>query len=558
MKSYIKKHLFISIAVLSLSAIVVVILITKQNKEINYETIKVEKIDLTQEVEVTGKVRPSQELLLAFERGGNITNVKVSVGDEVSAGQSIASLDTSEMQAQLRQADASIVQQNNILIELQRGSRPEELVITTTSVSNAENSLYNAKIALKNVKEKAEVDLVSVYDSAFNSAQGSVISAKNTLVVVSEIQQTRFTESSGNASILSDAKSEAIEKLFDVSNAGKWDSKFVSDLSSGVFQEVQDAQVDISTEQQEEENIKLLLKVQEALLSVSNTLDVIPVLSTFTATEKAELSAQQTIISSAVATLSSKLKAIDVQKAANKSILANAEASVNTAENALKQAKNELALKESGSTSEAVATQMSRVTAARAAKELIQAQINTMTLKSPINGIVTKQDLRKGTFVQGGLQAVSIVSKNSYEVEVFVTEIDIAKVSVGDNVKITLDAYTDEDIFPAQVVSIDPAETMIEGVATYKVIICFLDNEDVRIKSGMTANAKISTDERKEVLAVPIRAIITEDSQKYIRVPDGNEMKKIPVEIGMKGSSGYVEVISGVEEGETVITFVRN
>jgi len=558
MKSFIKKHLFISVAVLALVVIVAGIFISNQNKGVNYETMQVGKTDLTQEVEVTGQVRPSQELLLAFERGGKVANVKVAVGEDVSAGQAIASLDTSEMQAQLRQAEASIVQQNNILTELQRGSRPEELAITSTSVSNAESSLEDAKTASQNAKEKAGVDLISVYDSAFNGAQGSVISAKNTLVVISEIQEAHFSEASANAGVISDAKSEAVKKLFNVSNAGKWDTEFVSNLSSGIFQEVQDGQANISTKQKEEETMGQLSQVQGTLVAVSDALDAISVLSTFTAAEKGELSGQKTVISSAIATLSAKLKAIDVQKAVNTSVLANAEANINSAENALKQAKNELALKESGSTSETIATQVSRVVAARAAKDLIQAQINTMTLKSPINGIVTKQELRKGTFVQGGLQVVSIVSKNSYEVEIFVPEIDIAKVSVGDNVKITLDAYTDEDIFPAKVISINPAETMIEGVATYKVVIGFSDNEDARIKSGMTANAKIFTDERKGVLAVPIRAIITEDSQKYIRVPDGKGMKKIPVEIGMKGSSGYVEVISGIKEGETVITFVQN
>ena len=236
---------------------------------------------------------------------------------------------------------------------------------------------------------------------------------------------------------------------------------------------------------------------------------------------------------------------------------ASASASVTTAENTLQQAKNELLLKEAGSTPETLATQISRVAAARAAKELIQAQISTMILKSPLEGIITKQELREGVFVQAGLHVVSVISKNSYEVEIFVPEVDIAKITINDSVNITLDAYTDDDIFLAQVTSIDPAETIIEGVATYKVTLRFINSEDERIKSGMTADTTIFTDEREQVLAVPIRAIITEDTQKYVRIPEGNEIKKIPVETGMRSSSGYIEIINGLKEGETIITFIR-
>ena len=200
---------------------------------------------------------------------------------------------------------------------------------------------------------------------------------------------------------------------------------------------------------------------------------------------------------------------------------------------------------------------MSRVVAARAAKELIQAQINTMTLKSPIDGIITKQELHEGVFVQAGSHVVSVISKDSYEVEIFVPEVDIAKITIDDSVNITLDAYTDDDIFLAQVASIDPAETIIEGVATYKVTVSFIDSKDERIKPGMTADTVIFTDEREQVLAAPTRAIITEDSQKYVRMPNGNEIKKIPVETGMKSSSGYIEITDGLKEGETIITFIR-
>ena len=557
MKRLIKKHIYIYIILLVFVILVALSFISGQKEGELYETTQVKKTNLRQEVEVTGKVRPTQERLLAFERSGKVASVKVEIGEDVVSGEILASLNTSEMQAQLKQSEATIVQEENILVELQRGSRPEELAITRTAVLNAERTLQDTEIAYNNVKDKADVDLVSAYDGAFSSAQSSVVSAKNALVIISEIQQTRFTETGINASELIATKALAIEKLFSVSNAGSWTAEFVNDISGGVFKEVQDIEINITTRENEEEIREILSQTQEALFAVSDALGAVPILTTFSATEKTNLSTQKTIISTAITTLAAKLQIIDVQKAANTSALANALSGVATAENTLQQAKNELALKEAGNTTETLITQQSRIKSAYAAKELIQAQLNTAVLRSPINGIITKQELREGVFVQAGSHVVSVVSKDSYEVEIFVPEVDIAKVSIGDTVEITLDAYTDNDIFPAQVTSINPAETTIEGVATYKVKISFVDSKDARIKLGMTADTVIFTDERKNVLAVPTRAVITEDSQKYIRVPDGNEIKKIPVKVGLKSSDGYIEIIEGTKEGETVITFVR-
>ena len=273
MKLSIKKHPFIYIIVTILVIVVAVSIISGQKQEELYETMQVTKTDLSQEVEVTGKVRPTQERLLAFERGGKVASVQVSVGEEVIAGQWIASLDTSEMQAQLRQSEAVITQEENILAELQRGSRPEELAIARTAVSNAERSIEDAETSSENTFEKANADLISAYNGAFASAQSSVVSGKNALVVISEIQQTRFTMPGVSAPTLSGAKAAAIEKLFGVSQAGGWTAEFVSDISSGVFQDVQDVQISIAAKQDEKVMMSVLSEAEEALSAVSGILN---------------------------------------------------------------------------------------------------------------------------------------------------------------------------------------------------------------------------------------------------------------------------------------------
>ncbi len=547
----IKKHpIFAVIAVVFI--IVALNFVFSGDEEETYETMVVTRGDIIQSVEVTGKVQPTEERILAFERGGTVSSVLVSVGERVVRGQKLVSLSSAELRAQLKQAEASVVQAQNTLSELQRGSRPEELTLSRTAVENAQSVFEDAETSYEIILEKADTDLLSAYNGAVTAAKSGAVSAKNALISLSEIQYTCFIQPGVNDDDLSSKKAIAVEALFDVSNAGSWTAENVSDLLSGVYGDMQTIAM-ISNP-----NI-IYEKLEEVLNSLNTTSDALgsmPVLTTFSATEKADLSAQKTAISSAIVSLSAKLQLIDVQKIANTSTIAAAKAAVNTAKNNLLQAQNELTLKEAGSTNEAISVGESQINAAIAQKELIEAQILTTILTSPINGIVTKQEAKQGVFVQAGISVVSVISENSYEIEVFIPEVDIVKVLVGDEVNIILDAYSDEDIFKAVVSAIDPAETVIEGVSTYKVVLNFINKEDKRIRSGMTADAEIMTDKKENVIVVPTRAIQS-NGHKYIQVVNGDGLEDREVVVGLKGSSGFSEIIEGLLEGETIVTFVR-
>jgi len=162
-----------------------------------------------------------------------------------------------------------------------------------------------------------------------------------------------------------------------------------------------------------------------------------------------------------------------------------------------------------------------------------------------------------GEAVSINVPVAKVISASGFEVEVNIPEADIAKVKLGDKSKVTLDAYGDDALFEAEVVSIDPAETIIEGVATYKTTLQFSEKDD-RIKSGMTANLDILTAERHSVIAIPQRAVITKDGQKTVRLlGDNNEVTEVNVQTGLRGSDGKIEILSGVNEGDKVITLTK-
>ena len=217
--------------------------------------------------------------------------------------------------------------------------------------------------------------------------------------------------------------------------------------------------------------------------------------------------------------------------------------------------QNELNLTLAGSILEDIAAQQASVRQAQANAQNIQAQIDKTIVRSPIRGVVSKNDAVVGEIVGADQNIVSVISNNQFEVDTNVAEVDIASVKVDDSAKITLDAYSGDVVFSAKVISIDPGETIIDGVATYKTTLQFT-NEDTRIKSGMTANIDILADKRENVLILPQRAVTTDNNGKkmvQLIYDVENHTKDVEVQIGLKGSDGNVEIISGLKEGDKVL-----
>ncbi|MEK7093973.1 MAG: efflux RND transporter periplasmic adaptor subunit, partial [Patescibacteria group bacterium] len=138
------------------------------------------------------------------------------------------------------------------------------------------------------------------------------------------------------------------------------------------------------------------------------------------------------------------------------------------------------------------------------------------------------------------------------EIEANIPEVDIGKVMVGNSVSMTIDAFPGET-FSGKVGYIDPAETIVDGVTNFKVKIAF-DKNDPRLKSGLTTNISIKTLEKTNVLVLPQYALIESSDGVFVDRKQGEKITRIPITIGIRSHDGKVEILSGISEGETVVT----
>lgn len=475
----------------AVSAIIVIVaatayFITKNNDD-SLVYAEVKRGDIIEKVSATGKVKPAESVDLAFETSGKISSIKAVMGKRVNKGDTLIILSNEETAASLEAEKAK-------LAELRQGTREEEIKVQKAEVSSARDSLEEAEKslidALRNGYAKTDSAIRAETDQLFNNPDGTSVSLN-------------FNISDQNLKI---------DLIFGRIRVGEilqnWKKSLVStSLLSDLEQYSAERQKDLS-------NIRLFLS--DLSLAVSDTPNT----------------AYGDLVSSARENINTAIDSIN-----------SAVEKWRKAKSALALEEENLRLKKSGSRTETIAAQ-------EAVVKQYEARMAKTILRSPISGIITKIDAETGEIAIANEKIISVISDGLYEIEVNIPEVDVAKTKVGQEAEITLDAYGPDEIFPAVISEIEPAETVVEGVSTYKTILVFIQN-DQRIRSGMTANIDIITDKRKNVLAAPSRAIRSKNNHKYVIV--GKEEKEKVVEVGLKGIDGLTEIKSGLKEGDLVL-----
>lgn len=389
-------------------------------------------------------------------------------------------------------------------------------------LSQAEAQLQAEIATLNNVSENTNQDLANSYDdadsairNALTKSEDAVRSKTDGIFHGSEIIGYTLTFSACDGALTSAAKDLKLQAEFELDT---WNNE-VETLTPASSNKELDAQLTLA-----KQHIQLIEKFVDAVNGVLLTKCALD--NSTLNTARTNMATAQTNVLTAADNLNSVTQAISLAKIA------------------------------AGSAND-VAVQEAKVRAAEAQVENYRAQLEKTILRSPINGIVTKQDANLGESVTANAPIVSVISNASFQIETFIPEADISKIKLNDSAKVTLDAYGSDVPFEAKVIAIDIGETVIEGVTTYKTTLEFTAEDD-RIKPGMTANIDILTAEKDNVISIPQRAVITKDGEKSVRILDKNgQITEVQVETGLRGSNGDIEIVSGVNEGDKVVTFIK-
>ncbi len=491
-----KKQIIItaSVVVIVLAAVAYFIFGNFQSTQVN--TLTVKPTTFIKKVSVSGQVVPVQDVDLGFETAGKIGAVNVSVGDKVSQGSTLAYLSNSELKAAL---DAQVAR----LDQIKTGTRPEDVAVSESNVASAKSSVTQSEISLINA---IKLGYANADDAVKNKVDQVYTNPRSATPTIIPFDNYTLSQS------LND------QRLRWGSTLTSWGIELQGlGLDSYSDTYLQEAQNNLNLLSQYLSNITIAVSsfVPGGSLTQAN----IDKYKNDVSTARANINNAITAINSADQVYSSGLSAVEV-------------------------AKNQLNLKKAGATSQDIAIQT-------AAVEQAQAALGQTVITAPFDGTVTVVNAKTGQIASPNVPVISLISNSNYEIDSYIPETDIAKVAVGQPASITLDAYGADTIFPAKVISIDPAETVKDGVSTYKTKLQF-DAPDDRVRSGMTATIGIQIDNRPNVITLPQQAVILKGNQNFVQVKNGDKFETRLVTIGATDVLGNVEIVSGLSVGEII------
>ena len=468
---------------------------------------------VTASVTGTGNLVPMTQSNVNFRVSGILTEVDVKVGDQVTAGQVLARIDSTTEQQALAAAQANVqVAQANL--------QAAETPLTAAQITQLQNA-YNTAVQSYN-DTVAQVDLTNTQDANTVTADQNQLNAdKQALTFNAAYQAAEQTLATDQAALT------AAIAQFDTDGC-KTQTYPYSGVCATDFTTVSGDQLAVSTEQ-----------------NAINTMAAVMLVNTDQSRLNTDLAKQQ------------------VDKV-------NGQHSVNSAAAQVTGARDQLNTQTQSKPNQVLAAQ-AQLAAANTAVQTAQQNLTETTLTAPIDGNVNSINGVVGESVGPGQGSTAqapgttaplpsttstatsfMVIGNDSAMQVIVpfAESDAARVAFNQDVSVTFDAVPNLTI-SGKVVAVASSATVSSGVVNYYATIS-LNQANKSLKEGMTSNATVVVSTTSNALTVPNLAITRLGGQAYVNVYVHGQSVQTAIETGVVGDT-YTEVTGGLNEGAEVV-----
>ncbi len=498
-----KKRIIWTLVILLLVGPILYKIFKPKNNADNITTETVKRQDIKQTVLATGQVVSQTDLSLSFKVSGVVANVAVKEGQKVKKGQVLANLDQKDQGAALTSARGSLALAKANYDKVLSGASSEEVAVAQVAVDNA-------KSALAETKKQQEVLVNNAYKALLNSSLEAIPASANLNDTSLTISGVYNSTEQGQYTIYQEGQSFYVRGL---ENSGN------QSINTSV-------------------SVPLPLGSRGLYVKFPSNISI--------SNDQWTVSIPNTKASNYVTNYNAYQSALETQRV-----------QVRAAENAVATAQAALDLRKAQARPADLAAAEAQALSAQGQVQAASAALENTIIRAPADGTITLVDVRVGELAAALKESIVLQDVGNLHVEANISEANIASVKQDQTIDITFDSLGPDRVFKGQVQTVNPASTLVSGVVNYKITVS-LDKLD-EIKPGMTANLTILTGEKQQVLAVPQRAVI-QNGHKTVRViTDAKKKtyKEVEVTTGMEADGGLVEVLSGLAEGQEVVTFIK-
>jgi len=188
----------------------------------------------------------------------------------------------------------------------------------------------------------------------------------------------------------------------------------------------------------------------------------------------------------------------------------------------------------------------------QASIRLAEDSLSKSAILAPFNGTVARWQVNRGDYVTPGTPLARFLDTQDLRLTLNVNELDLPKVHIGSVVEIIFDAFPDQP-YPGKIVWISVSSiTNSENVQVFPVKVGFA-NPQGKVRPGMSADARITASERKQVLALPITSVQKKAGRFYVDLLQNGKTQSREVKLGLSTLES-VEVLSGLQAGDKVLS----
>ena len=553
-------------------------------------TAQVSRGAVTQTVAVSGSVSSAGTVKLNPVTNGKVAQLLVTVGQQVTAGQPLAKLDTVDLQSALTTAQnnlssaqasydkavSAVSDAQNTLAQTQQ-STANDIATAQQAFAKLKANYSSASTSFANLSTSVKPDaqtFTSAIDGAriqlqqtitdmsarqtgdVQSARNSLFSADTTLVNAQSYASTQLTAALGDFTVARDAVANAIA-AFDMAIAAAGDTstpsagyqttlntyaQTASRLSSALdapTSAISSAQGNVSSAQQ---NINTPASRADGYLDQARA-DFVGLQSQLT-TEVQLSSALKSRITSITSTLTT---ITDAVSGSYVSAQANITSAQIRAAQSLQSAQTSVNNQPANVQSALIALQNQQTAVATA-----QNNLDNALIKATVSGVVTTISAQVGENVTSNSTTGFIVLANTGSMALHGTigEGDVVKLKLGQVATITVDAVGTAKM-TGKVTSLDPVATIASGVPVYGIDVT-IDLPNQSVKPGMSGTAQVILASSPNTLTVPNLAVKTASGRRYLTVMKDGQPVDTDVTFGI-GNDTVTEVLTGVQEGDVVV-----
>jgi membrane fusion protein (multidrug efflux system) len=190
---------------------------------------------------------------------------------------------------------------------------------------------------------------------------------------------------------------------------------------------------------------------------------------------------------------------------------------------------------------------------ARASLSLAKEKLSKTKIYSPLRGFVKEKKANAGDYVRNGTPLVWIIQSDPVKLSFTVPEKDVGKLKAGQDVVFRVDAFPDRE-FSGRVRNIYPS--LEEKTRTLQVE-ALAPNQGNRLKPGLFAKVTLYTGEARDMVVIPVTAILYDNARIKVFVAEGNVAREKEIKIGHKYGES-IEITEGLKQGEIIVVAGQN